>query len=107
MKILINGKEFNVDIANTFKKKLKGLMGKRIINTGMLFTKTGSIHTFFMHANIDVIMLDKSKKIIYFKNNVRKNKIIIKRKAYYTIELPSNSIQNVIIGDKINFNITN
>ncbi len=101
MKIIINKQEFNVDIANTFIKRLFGLMGKRNIKNGLFFPKTRSIHTFFMREKIDIIMINNDNEIIYYQKNVPKNRIIIKRKAYHTIELPSNSLKNIIIGDKL------
>ena len=101
MEILINNKKFNLDIANSFTKKLLGLMCKKNINKGMFFFKTRSIHTFFMKDNIDVIMINKNNIVVYFKKNLKKNKIIIKKEAYHTIELPKNSITKLSIGDKI------
>jgi uncharacterized membrane protein (UPF0127 family) len=104
MKIIINKQEFNVDVANNFKKRLFGLMGKKNITKGIYFPKTRSIHTFFMKEEIDVIMIDKNNNVVYYQKGVRKNKIIIKKKAYHTIELPSNSLNNISIGDKLIIN---
>ena len=101
MKIIINNEIFNLDIANTFYKRFIGLMNKKDIHKGIFFPKTKSIHTFFMKDNIDVIMIDKDNKIVYYKKNLSKNKIIIKRNAYHTIELPKNSINNIKINDQI------
>ena len=101
MKLVINNQTFNLEIADSFKKKLFGLMGKKNIQKGMFFPKTNSIHTFFMKEAIDVIMIDKNNTVIYFQKNVKKNKIIIKKKAYHTIELPNNSILNIKIHDKL------
>ncbi len=101
MRIIINKQEFNLDIANTFYKRLKGLMGQKNIKKGMFFPKTRSIHTFFMKDNIDVIMIDKNNTVIYSQGNVSKNKIIIKRNAYHTIELPKNSLNNYDINNLI------
>lgn len=95
MKIIIDNHKFNIDIANSFKKRLLGLMGKKNIKTGLFFPKTRSIHTFFMKEKIDIIMINKNNEIIYYKENVSKNKIIIKKKAYHTIELPCNSIKKI------------
>lgn len=106
MKIIINKQVFNIDIANSFFKKLFGLMGKKNIKRGLLL-KTGSIHTFFMREPIDIIMLDKEKKVIYYQKNVKKNKIIIKKKARYTIELPFNSLRTININDTILFKLYN
>ena len=101
MKIILNNQELNLDIANSFFKRLFGLMGKKNITKGMFFPKTRSIHTFFMKENIDIIMIDKNNNIIYYQESVPKNKIIIKKKAYHTIELPNNSINNINLGDKL------
>lgn len=101
MKIIINEEEFIVDIANTFKKRLFGLMGKKHITKGLFFPKTRSIHTFFMQEDIDVIMINKENRVIYYAKNVHKNRIIIKKEAYHTIELPHNSLQKIKIYDKL------
>ena len=101
MNIIINNQKFNVDVANNFKKRLLGLMGKKNITKGIYFPKTRSIHTFFMKENIDVIMIDKNNMVVYYQKNVKRNRIIIKKKAYHTIELPSNSLTNINVGDKL------
>ena len=101
MEIIINDKLFNLETANTFKKRLIGLMGKKNIRKGIFFPKTNSIHTFFMKEEIDIIMINKKNEVIYYKKNFKKNRIIIKKEAYNTIELPKNSIINLKIGDKL------
>ena len=104
MKIIINKQEFNVDVADNFKKRLLGLMGIENIKTGLFFPKTRSIHTFFMKEDIDIIMVDKENKVIYYRKNLSKNKIIIKKKAYHTIELPHNSLKNIELGNQVMIN---
>ncbi len=101
MEIIINNRVFNLIVANTFIKRFIGLMGKKNITYGIFIPKTKAIHTFFMSDNIDIIMIDKNNKVIFYKKNLNKNKIIIKKKAYHTIELPKNSIINLNIGDKL------
>ena len=95
MKIIIDDYKFIVDIANSFKKKFLGLMGKKNIKKGLFLPKTRSIHTFFMKETIDIIMINKNNEIIYYEENVPKNRIIIKKKAYHTIELPHNTINKI------------
>ena len=104
MEIVINQNKFKVDVANTFKKRLFGLMGKTNIQKGIFFPKTRSIHTFFMKENIDVIMIDKNNKIVYYHKNLQRNKILIKKKAYHTIELPHNSLKCIELGNQIMIN---
>ena len=60
-----------------------------------------SIHTFFMQTNIDVIMCDKDNNILYYFNNLSKNKVILpKKNVYKTIELPVN-YYNIKINKRI------
>ncbi len=88
--------------ANTFIKKLKGLMFIKEFNYILKF-KTNGIHTFFMKTNIDVILTDKEDKILYIYRNLKPNKIILpKRKVKYTYEMPVNYIKNIKIGDNLN-----
>lgn len=101
MEIIINNTKFNVNIANNIFKRLVGLMGKKEIKKGLFFPKCRSIHTFFMKDKIDIIMINKENQIIYFEKSVHKNRIIIKKKAYHTIELPNNSLTKINIGDKL------
>lgn len=71
------------------------------ITYAKIFNHCNSIHTFNMLENIDVIMCDKDNKILYYYNNLSKNKIILpKRNVYKVIELPVNYF-NVIINEKI------
>ena len=103
MKVIINNKRINLIEANTFIKKLKGLMFQKNINY-CLRLKTNSIHTFFMKEPIDIIMTDKFNNILYIFRNINKNKIIIKPKVYYTYEFPNyfipNNVDKIIIRDE-------
>ena len=104
MKLIINNQIFNLEIASNFWKRFKGLMGKNNIKTGMFFPKTNSIHTFFMKEKIDIIMINKDNVVVFVEKNFKKNRIIIKKEAYHTIELPANSIKNIKVGDKLMIN---
>lgn len=93
MKLIVNNKEFNLVIAKSFFKKLLGLMFKKEISENLVFIHCSSIHTFFMRKNIDVIFFDKDKKLLKVHKDVHKNKILICKKAYYTVEILSNKIK--------------
>lgn len=78
-------------------------MFERNINKALLFNNCNSIHTFNMRSNIDVIMCDKDNNILYYYNNLSKNKIILpKRNITKTIELPVN-YYNIKINTKVYF----
>ncbi|MBQ2872480.1 MAG: DUF192 domain-containing protein [Bacilli bacterium] len=66
-------------------------MLKKKIDYALLFNNCNSIHTFFMKKNIDVIMCDKNNVILYYYNDLAKNRIILpKKNVNKTIELPVN-----------------
>ena len=60
--------KINIKIENAegFFERLKGLMGKKNFENGMMFSnlKDSSVHTCFMRFEIDVYFLDKNKKVI-------------------------------------------
>ena len=86
-----NNKDIKIVNCVSFFSRLKGFMFKKEINNALLFNKCNSIHTFFMKCNIDVIMCNKDNKILYYYNNLGKNKVILPKKGVYkTIELPVN-----------------
>ena len=76
-------------------------MFKKKIDKALMFERCNSIHTFFMKSNIDVIMCDKENNIIYYYNNLGRNKVILpKKNVDKIIELPVNYF-NVKINSKI------
>ena len=101
MYLKTNNKTYEIIIADTFYKRLTGLIGQKNINFGMLFPKCNSIHTYFMKENIDIIGLDTNNEVIYKYENLDKNRIIkinndIKRTSI--LELPANSSKKIRIG---------
>ena len=98
MKVIVDNKEIELEIANNFYKKLKGFMFQKDIKNAIRF-KTNSIHTFFMKVNLDIVMTDKNNKILYIYKNFNKNRILIKPKVYYVYEFPSNFINNLKVND--------
>ncbi len=107
MTLTTNKNTYNIIVANTFSKRLTGLIGKTNIDFGMLFPKCNSIHTYFMQENIDVIGLDENNEVIYKYENLSKNRIIkinndIKKTSI--LELPANASQRIKIGTILIFN---
>ena len=101
MYLKTNNKTYEIIIADTFYKRLTGLIGQKNINFGMLFPKCNSIHTYFMKENIDIIGLDKNNEVIYKYENLDKNRIIkINNDINKTsiLELPANSSKKIRIG---------
>ena len=63
MKLIIENKEINLILCNTFFKRLKGnMLSKNIKN--LIFNKCSSIHTFFMLKNILSTKKIKEKRVL-------------------------------------------
>ena len=103
MYTIINNKKINVITYDKFTSKLKGLMFKKEkINNIYRFKKCNSIHTLFMKQNIDICITDKTNKILYLKENLSKNKIILPiKKGYYTYEMPLNTSKYLKLNEYI------
>lgn len=78
MNLTINGSSIcEVEIADTFLTRLKGLMFiKEAPPKGLFLKKCNSIHTFFMKFNIDVVFLDKDNKVIKIIRGLKPGKIV-------------------------------
>ena len=103
MNLVYNRKKIKIIDCKSFFSRLRGFMFKKEFDYALLFNRCNSIHTFFMKCNIDVIMCDKDDKILYYYNNLGKNKIILpKKNVFKIIELPVNYF-DVNINTKIEF----
>lgn len=106
MNLKTNHKKYDIEVANTFYKRLTGLIGKKDIDYGILFPKCNSIHTFFMKENIDVLGLDQNGEVIYKYENLEKNRVIkINNPAKNTsiLEMPHHSTKKIRIGTILPF----
>lgn len=106
MTLKIGKNEYDIVVANDFKTRLFGLMGKTDIEYGMLFPNCNSVHTFFMKEEIDIVGLDINHEVIYKAESVTKNQIIrIKNEQNKTsvLELPKNASKNIKIGQILLF----
>lgn len=96
----------NVIVANSFLKRLKGLMFTKELSpdSSMYISPCGQIHTFFMNYNIDVLYLDKNNIILDVDENIRPGKIGKKVKnAAAVIELQGGKIKksSIKVGHEI------
>jgi len=103
MYLIYKNKKIKLFDCKTFYSRLKGFMFTKNIKHALLFNKCNSIHTFFMKENIDVIMCDRENNILYYFNNLSKNKVILPKKGVSkVIETPSNYF-NIKVNDKLFF----
>ena len=71
-KFLINGATVEIELAESFLSRLRGLMGRKKLEKGrgLLLAPCNSIHMLFMRFAIDVIYLDKEYCIKKISRNV-------------------------------------
>ena len=108
MKLNLENKTIDIKIANNFKDRFIGLMGKTNINYGMLFPKCNAIHTFFMKEAIDVIGLNNNNEILFIIKSLKPNKLFHMEHNLNDsniLELPNNSSNNFHIGETIKFEL--
>jgi uncharacterized membrane protein (UPF0127 family) len=73
--------------------RLRGLLGREKLDAdeGMLFSHTGSVHTYGMKFPIDVVFLDKGLTVLSVHAHVGKSRAVKHRGAAWTLELPAGS----------------
>ncbi|OPX92352.1 MAG: hypothetical protein A4E53_00551 [Pelotomaculum sp. PtaB.Bin104] len=90
MQIKINGIAFNIELANTFLRRTKGLMGRKTLyaGTAMAIYPCFSIHTWFMRFPIDVVFLNKNGVILRIIRNMAPYRISpFVKGSYYVVEM--------------------
>ena len=94
-------------IADNFVSRFRGLMGLESLpdSSGLWITPCNSIHCFFMRIPIDVIFLDKEKRVVHISKSMKPWSISpIIRKAKSVVEADANTLGNIVeIGDQLAF----
>jgi uncharacterized protein len=98
----------NVKYADTFFLKLKGLLVRNSIdkNECLIILDAKQIHSFFMKFSIDIIFLDKNKRVIALYNDFSPYKLTkIFFNSKYVLELHKGAIKekNIQINDELVF----
>jgi uncharacterized membrane protein (UPF0127 family) len=87
--------------------KIIGLIGRKKESTVVFKTRFG-IHTFFLKFPIDVVILSNKNEVVFLKQKMMPNRILIWNIRYdKVIELPNGKIEksNTKIGDILEFNL--
>ena len=95
-----------VEIAETFFHKTRGLMFRKDFNHALVFILNeesrinASIHMFFVFFPIDLVYLDKDKKVVDIYENVKPFtcNITPKKLSSFIVELPAGAIKAKRIG---------
>jgi uncharacterized protein len=116
--VKIGSKTVNAEIADTFVKQVKGLMGRKSLaeDQGMLFVFASSgVRKFWMFNTsipLDMIWINSSKKIIYIEKNAQPCLINCTsygpdKDAKYVLEVNGNytTKNKISLGDAVSFKI--
>ena len=95
-----------VEIADTFFKRFKGLMGREEIpeGFGLLIKPCNSVHTCFMKLPIDVLFINKDFQMIEIIKNMQPFRFSpILRDSAMVLELPAGTAVRLglMVGDKV------
>src|ERR671924_407786 len=76
-------------LANTFWKRLRGLMGRASLppDEGLLFRGTGEIHMFFMRFAIDAVFCDRDLRVVKVVRDLKPWRVAVARGASVVVEL--------------------
>jgi hypothetical protein len=79
------------ELAERMLPRAVGLLGRKGLEPGegMLFSRTGSVHMFFMRFAIDVVFVDRARTIVKIVPNLKPWRIAMARRAKSTLELPA------------------
>ncbi|MCA0989690.1 DUF192 domain-containing protein [Pseudalkalibacillus hwajinpoensis] len=93
--------------ANTFGKRLKGLMFRTrpLHDEALLITPCNAIHMCFMFFSIDVVFLNERNEVVKVVPNLKPWRIVLPVKgANATLELPAGAIERyeMKVGDYLN-----
>jgi uncharacterized membrane protein (UPF0127 family) len=79
------------EIAEGFGARMRGLLGRTGLEpgTGMLIDREPSVHTFFMRFPIDVVFLNRERKIVKIAHALRPWRVAGAIGAAAALELPA------------------
>ncbi len=94
----------DVAVARSFWGRFRGLMLRRGMASGeaLLIEPSASIHTAFMRFPIDVVFLDREKRVVKVAENVRPFRAVLSR-GHSALELSAGSAgkANIAEGDRL------
>jgi uncharacterized membrane protein (UPF0127 family) len=78
------------EVADRMLARMRGLLGRKGLEPGggMLLTPEPSVHMFFMRFPIDVVFLDRDRRVVAVRHELRPWRIAGARGAHATLELP-------------------
>ena len=83
--------------------RMRGLLGRSGLEpgSGMLIDAAPSVHMFFMRFPIDVVFLDRDRKVVGVRHELRPWRVAGARHAVAALELPAGAAAGVSEGDAL------
>lgn len=93
-----------VEVADRGARRRKGLLGRDglALGEGLWIVPCEAVHTFGMRFGLDLIFLDRRRRIVKIRRNVQAGRIAVCLRAHSTLELPAGSVpDSVRPGDQL------
>jgi uncharacterized membrane protein (UPF0127 family) len=89
------------EMAESAFSRMKGLLGRDGLEpgTGMLIDASPSVHMFFMRFPIDVVFLDRDRKVVGVRHELRPWRVAGARRAVAALELPAGTAAAVGVSE--------
>lgn len=83
-----------IEVADTAARRNKGLLGRTGLEPGegLWIVPCEAVHTFAMKFSLDLIYLDRNRRVVKVRGDVRPGRISGTLRAHSVIELPSGAI---------------
>lgn len=95
------------DIADTSEKRRTGLLKHEKLGTGegLWIAPCEAVHTIGMKFPIDVLFLDKKRKVLKVRNDMRRWRMAMCLRGHSVLELPSGTAaaMKTVRGDELEF----
>jgi uncharacterized protein len=99
----------SVSITETARERRRGLLDHDHLPSGeaLLLERCGSVHTFGMGFAIDVVLLDRHRRVIAIHREVPRRRIVLSLRAVHTLEMSAGTADELglSVGDSIVFEV--
>lgn len=89
---------YQIEMADSFFKRLKGLMFRKdpIKNEGLWIVPCNAVHMFFMKFPLDIVLLNEQNEVVGVFHSLKPWKMTKPiKKAHSTLELPAGSAEKL------------
>lgn len=108
-RLQVHGRNIGVEVSitETTRERMRGLLDHDALshNEALLLTRCWSVHTFGMRFPIDVLFLDRNRRIAAIHHNVPKRRMLLSLRATQTLEMAAGMARHYMLvpGDALDF----